>query len=99
MSNSKQNRYCHDDDDDTFNLRYYNKELKKIIQDLDTILSESSSNDDSDSNSVKTVHYIRRNRRDKTDFIDIIVKEHRRVEKLVDSLLEETNYSTNKQKK
>ena len=97
MSKSKQNIYYHDDD--TFNLRYYNKELKKIIQDLDTILSESSSNDDSDSNSVKTVHYIRRNRRDKTDFIDIIIKEHRRVEKIVDSLLEETNYSTNKQKK
>jgi len=95
MSKSKQNKYY--DDEETFNLRYYNKELKNIIQDLDAILSECSTNSDSDSNSVKTIYYIRRNRRDKTDFVDVLIKEHRRLEKLADSLLEETNY--NKQKK
>lgn len=83
---------------ETFDIKFYNKELRKILVELDSILSECSSNCNDDY-SIKSVHYIRRNKRDKVDFVDILLKEHRRVEKMVDMILEETNYNNNKQKK
>ena len=70
---------------DTFNLRQYNKELKNIIDELDSILTECSNND----TGLKTVIYIRRNRRDTTDFADILYKEQRRLEKIADEIIEE----------
>jgi len=81
---SKKNNNIHESHN-TFNLRHYNKELKNIIDELDSILTECSNNE----SGLKTVIYIRRNRRDTTDFADILLKEQRRLEKLADEILEE----------
>ena len=78
--------------DETFDLKYFNRELKYILSDLDKILKECSSNECSgneyDSN-IKQVTYIRKKRNDTINFMDIIIKEQLRIEKEADRLLEE----------
>lgn len=94
----KSNRYT--DDGTTFDIRYFNRELKLIIDELDEILSDCSNSEGSECgsiNSAKSVYYIRRNRNDKTEFVDVIRKEQLRLEKMADIILEESDY--NKQKK
>ena len=54
---------------------------------MDSILSEYS--DKNDNEKVKTVCYIRRNRHDKSDFADILLKEQLRLERMADEILED----------
>jgi len=78
--------------DETFDMRYFNRELKYILTELDDILKEYSGNECANNeyaNNVKQVTYIRKKRNNATNFIDIIIKEQQRIEKEADKLLEE----------